>query len=158
MWENYFGRCKNECAKHASSSIMEREEFILPDWSPPDDPARVLVAEGRLSPSLDNEDWWGDKTWQTKKIKKFPQRVLLLRSSCQVSPFWFHSHLKDQLVSWHSKQTSIGLAWVFFLKDPMRSNASSLRATTTPSFNEEGVTAFTLRFHSFSLLFNSIIF
>ena len=27
-------------AKRASSSIMEFEEFILPDWSPPDDPAR----------------------------------------------------------------------------------------------------------------------
>ena len=26
--------------KHASSSIIECEEFILPDWSPPDDPAR----------------------------------------------------------------------------------------------------------------------
>ena len=36
--------------KHASSSIMECEEFILPDWSPPDDPARVLAAKGRLKP------------------------------------------------------------------------------------------------------------
>ena len=33
------------------SSIMECEEFILPDWSPSDDPARVLAAEGRRNPS-----------------------------------------------------------------------------------------------------------
>ena len=35
---------------------MECEEFILPDWSPPDDPARVLAAEGRRNPSDDNDD------------------------------------------------------------------------------------------------------
>ena len=29
-------------SERASSSIMECEEFILPDWSPFDDPARVL--------------------------------------------------------------------------------------------------------------------
>ena len=33
------------------SLIMECEEFILPDWSPFDDPARVLAAEGRRNPS-----------------------------------------------------------------------------------------------------------
>ena len=31
---------------------MECEEFILPDWSPPNDPARVLAAEGRRNPSI----------------------------------------------------------------------------------------------------------
>ena len=34
---------------------MEREEFILPDWSPPYDPAYALPAEGRHVPS-DNDD------------------------------------------------------------------------------------------------------
>ena len=38
-------------SERASSSIMECEEFILPDWSPFDDPARVLAAEGRRNPS-----------------------------------------------------------------------------------------------------------
>ena len=38
---------QSERAKRASSSIMECEEFILPDWSPPDDPAR---------PSDDDDD------------------------------------------------------------------------------------------------------
>ena len=38
-------------SERASSSIMECEEFILPDWSPFDDPARVLAAEGRQNPS-----------------------------------------------------------------------------------------------------------
>ena len=35
---------------------MECEEFILPDWSPSDDTARVLAAEGRRNPSDDNDD------------------------------------------------------------------------------------------------------
>ena len=35
---------------------MECEEFILPDWSPPDDPARVLVVECRLWPSGDDDE------------------------------------------------------------------------------------------------------
>ena len=35
---------------------MKCEEFILPDWSPPNDPARVLAAEGRLIPSDDNDE------------------------------------------------------------------------------------------------------
>ena len=35
---------------------MECEEFILPDWSPPDDPASVLAAKGRLNPSDSNGD------------------------------------------------------------------------------------------------------
>ena len=43
-------------SERASSSIMECEEFILPDWSPFDDPARVLAAEGRRNPSDDNDD------------------------------------------------------------------------------------------------------
>ena len=43
---------QSERAKRASSSIMECEEFILPDWSPFDDPARVLAAEGRRNPSI----------------------------------------------------------------------------------------------------------
>ena len=32
-------------SERASSSLMECEKFILPDWSPPNDPARVLAAE-----------------------------------------------------------------------------------------------------------------
>ena len=47
---------QSERAKRASSSIMECEEFILPDWSPSDNPARVLAAEGRRNPSNDNDD------------------------------------------------------------------------------------------------------
>ena len=43
-------------SERASSSIMECEEFILPDWSPFDDPARVLVAEGRRNPSTSNRE------------------------------------------------------------------------------------------------------
>ena len=43
MAKNYPKRPKNypkwPKGKRASSSIMECEEFILPDWSPPDDPA-----------------------------------------------------------------------------------------------------------------------
>ena len=42
-------------SERANSWIMECEEFILPDWSPPDDPARVLAAEGRLNPSILNK-------------------------------------------------------------------------------------------------------
>ena len=42
-------------SERASSSIMECEEFILPDWSPFDDPARVLAAEGRRNPSDHND-------------------------------------------------------------------------------------------------------
>ena len=38
---------QSERAKRASSSIMECEEFILPDWSPPDDTAK---------PSGDDDD------------------------------------------------------------------------------------------------------
>ena len=30
--------------------------FFLPNWSPPDDPARPLPAEGRPWPSDDNDD------------------------------------------------------------------------------------------------------
>ena len=30
--------------------------FFLPNWSPPDDPARPLPAEGRPWPSGDNDD------------------------------------------------------------------------------------------------------
>ena len=35
---------------------MECEEFFLPDWSPPDDPAQALPAEGRHVPSDDDDD------------------------------------------------------------------------------------------------------
>ena len=38
---------QSERAKRANSSIMECEEFILPDWSPPDDTAK---------PSGDDDD------------------------------------------------------------------------------------------------------
>ena len=43
-------------SERASSSLMECEKFILPDWSPSDDPARVLAAEGRRNPSNHNDD------------------------------------------------------------------------------------------------------
>ena len=43
-------------SERASSSLMECEKFILPDWSPPNDPTRVLAAEGRRNPSDDNEN------------------------------------------------------------------------------------------------------
>ena len=36
--------------------------FFLPNWSPPDDPARPLPAEGRPWPSDDDDDDGGDKT------------------------------------------------------------------------------------------------
>ena len=42
-------------SERASSSLMECEKFILPDWSPPNDPARVLAAEGRRNPSIHND-------------------------------------------------------------------------------------------------------
>ena len=35
---------------------MECEEFILTDWSPPDDPDRVLAAHGRQNPSFYNHE------------------------------------------------------------------------------------------------------
>ena len=35
---------------------MECEEFFLPDWSPPDDPAQALPAEGQHVPSDDDDD------------------------------------------------------------------------------------------------------
>ena len=34
--------------------------FFLPNWSPPDDPARPLPAEGRPWPSDDDDDGDGD--------------------------------------------------------------------------------------------------
>ena len=46
--------------KRASSSIMECEEFIPPDWSPPNDPARPCRPKGRQWPSGDNDDGDGD--------------------------------------------------------------------------------------------------
>ena len=42
-------------SERASSSLMECEKFILPDWSPANDPARVLAAEGRRNPSIYND-------------------------------------------------------------------------------------------------------
>ena len=35
---NFYNPIQSERAKRASSSIMEYEEFILPDWSLPDNP------------------------------------------------------------------------------------------------------------------------
>ena len=50
MAKNYPKRPKNypkwPKGKRASSSIMECEEFILPDWSPVDDPARPKAGYG----------------------------------------------------------------------------------------------------------------
>ena len=43
-------------SERANSWITECEEYILPDWSPPHDPARVLAAEGRRNPSNHNDD------------------------------------------------------------------------------------------------------
>ena len=38
----------------ADGKIILEEEFILPDWSPFDDPARVFADEGRRNPSSQN--------------------------------------------------------------------------------------------------------
>ena len=38
--------------------------FFLPNWSPPDDPARPLPAEGRPWPSDDDDDDDGAPPWQ----------------------------------------------------------------------------------------------
>ena len=54
-WSPPNNRIQSEYAKPANSWIMEREEFILPDWSLPDDPARPC----RLWPS-DDDDGDGD--------------------------------------------------------------------------------------------------
>ena len=58
--ENCFGRMENYFDKWGNDfdkwELMECKEFILPDWSPSDDPARVLAAEGRRNPSNDNND------------------------------------------------------------------------------------------------------
>ena len=43
-------------SERAKSSLMECEKFFLPDWSPPDDPAQALPAEGRHVPSDDDDD------------------------------------------------------------------------------------------------------
>ena len=59
-------------SERASSSIMECEEFILPDWSPFDDPARVLAAEGRRNPSICKK--------QVKKVNKRDFDVILLHN------------------------------------------------------------------------------
>ena len=58
-------------SERANSWITECEEFILPDWSPPHDPARVLAAEGRLNPSLSNCQWV--KIWIPFHLVKFLQ-------------------------------------------------------------------------------------
>ena len=47
--------------------------FFLPNWSPPDDPARPLPAEGRPWPSDDDDD--GDDLpsgvkWRLPRVKK----------------------------------------------------------------------------------------
>ena len=45
--ENCFGRMENYFDKWGNDfdkwELMECKEFILPDWSPSDDPARVLA-------------------------------------------------------------------------------------------------------------------
>ena len=62
-WENYFSRAcgkiilggaKNILAGQVGKLFYQVGEFILSDWSPPDDPARVLAAEGSLNPSVCN--------------------------------------------------------------------------------------------------------
>ena len=93
-WENNFLRWENHfliipsspSAKRASSSIMECEEFILPDWSPPDNPIQserakhasssIMECEefitghhptiqlGRLWPSYDNDDDDSPCSWR----------------------------------------------------------------------------------------------
>ena len=40
--------------------------FFLSNWSPPDDPARPLPAEGRPWPSEDNDDEDGKNDDETK--------------------------------------------------------------------------------------------
>ena len=41
--------------------------FFLPNWSPPDDPARPLPAEGRPWPSDDDDDDDGDDEDRNEK-------------------------------------------------------------------------------------------
>ena len=53
-------------SERASSSLMECEKFILPDWSPPNDPARVLAAEGRRNPSMKKKT---PHSWSQSKIE-----------------------------------------------------------------------------------------
>ena len=71
--KNYFGRWEIiyaglvttrqshlvRASKFLKSWIMECEEFILPDWSPPDNPGRVLAALGRLNPVRGNDGLLG---------------------------------------------------------------------------------------------------
>ena len=48
------GGAKNILAGQVGKLFYQVGEFILSDWSPPDDPARVLAAEGSLNPSVCN--------------------------------------------------------------------------------------------------------
>ena len=47
-WSPTDNPIQSERAKRASSSIMESEEFILPDWSPPDNPIQSERASSSL--------------------------------------------------------------------------------------------------------------
>ena len=59
---------------------MECEEFILPDWSPPDDPARVLAAVGRLNPSQYKKDQMSSKVREL--CLSFDLRTKATRPKC----------------------------------------------------------------------------
>ena len=47
--------------------------FFLPNWSPPDDPARPLPAEGRPWPSDDDDDDDGEQVPGVKMVS--PSKV-----------------------------------------------------------------------------------
>ena len=48
---------QSERAKRACSSIMECEEFILPDWSPPDNPIQSERAKRASSSIVECEEF-----------------------------------------------------------------------------------------------------
>ena len=58
---------------------MECEEFILPDWSPPDDPARILADVGRRNPIY--------QILKTRKtdFKKFNNPTVLFAAGDRIS-------------------------------------------------------------------------
>ena len=55
--------------------------FFLPNWSPPDDPARPLPAEGRPWPSGDNDDVLGDDEDPISPVAPFDDKKSALRKS-----------------------------------------------------------------------------
>ena len=55
--------------------------FFLPNWSPPDDPARPLPAEGRPWPSDDDDDYNGAQSYADNPVK---MKMKNLQSFCEI--------------------------------------------------------------------------